>query len=36
MKKLNMMCPIGTTGYGITSLNIYKQLRKTQSLKTTF
>lgn len=28
MQKLNMMCPIGTTGYGITSFNIYKSLRK--------
>jgi glycosyltransferase involved in cell wall biosynthesis len=27
MQKINMMCPIGVTGYGITSLNIYKQLR---------
>jgi glycosyltransferase involved in cell wall biosynthesis len=27
MKKLNMMCPIGQTGYGITSYNIYKSLR---------
>ena len=32
MKKLNMMCPIGTTGYGITSLNIYKQLRKSYKI----
>lgn len=28
MKKLNMMCPIGITGYGITSFNIYKSLRQ--------
>lgn len=28
MKKLNMMCPINFTGYGITSFNIYKCLRK--------
>jgi glycosyltransferase involved in cell wall biosynthesis len=27
MNKLNMMCPIGVTGYGITSFNIYKKLR---------
>lgn len=27
MKKLNMMCPINFTGYGITSYNIYKTLR---------
>jgi glycosyltransferase involved in cell wall biosynthesis len=27
MKKLNMMCPINFTGYGITSYNIYKELR---------
>jgi glycosyltransferase involved in cell wall biosynthesis len=26
MKKLNINCPIGTTGYGITSLNIVKAL----------
>jgi len=29
MEKINMMCPIGTTGYGITSFNIYKALRKS-------
>lgn len=28
MKKINLMCPIGLTGYGITSLNIYKELNK--------
>ena len=28
MHKLNMICPIGVTGYGITSFNIYKSLRK--------
>lgn len=28
MQKINMMCPIGVTGYGITSFNIYKELRK--------
>lgn len=28
MQKINMMCPIGLTGYGITSFNIYKSLRK--------
>ena len=28
MQKLNLNCPIGLTGYGITSLNIYKELRK--------
>lgn len=28
MKKINMMCPIGLTGYGVTSFNIYKSLRK--------
>lgn len=28
MKDLNMMCPIGGTGYGITSLNIFKELSK--------
>lgn len=28
MNKLNLMCPIGHTGYGITSFNIYKSLRK--------
>lgn len=27
MNKLNMMCPINFTGYGITSFNIYKCLR---------
>ena len=27
MQKLNMMCPINFTGYGITSYNIYKSLR---------
>lgn len=26
MKKININCPIGSTGYGITSLNIVKQL----------
>jgi glycosyltransferase involved in cell wall biosynthesis len=26
MNKLNMSCPIGVTGYGITSFNIYKSL----------
>lgn len=26
MKKININCPIGTTGYGITSLNIVKHL----------
>jgi glycosyltransferase involved in cell wall biosynthesis len=26
MKNINMVCPIGYTGYGITSLNILKQL----------
>jgi glycosyltransferase involved in cell wall biosynthesis len=26
MKNLNLNCPIGNTGYGITSFNIYKQL----------
>lgn len=28
MKKININCPIGTTGYGITSLNIVKELYK--------
>lgn len=28
MQKLNLMCPINFTGYGITSYNIYKQLRE--------
>lgn len=28
MNKLNLMCPLGQTGYGITSFNIYKSLRK--------
>lgn len=28
MQKLNMACPIGITGYGITSFNIYKSLKK--------
>lgn len=28
MQKLNMNCPIGQTGYGITSYNIYKALKK--------
>lgn len=28
MKKINLMCPIGYTGYGITSLNIAKELDK--------
>jgi len=28
MKKINMMCPINFTGYGITSFNIYKKLRE--------
>jgi glycosyltransferase involved in cell wall biosynthesis len=27
MQKLNLMCPINFTGYGITSFNIYKSLR---------
>jgi glycosyltransferase involved in cell wall biosynthesis len=27
MQKLNLNCPLGLTGYGITSLNIYKELR---------
>lgn len=28
MQKLNLMCPINFTGYGITSFNIYKCLRE--------
>jgi len=28
MQKLNLMCPLGFTGYGITSYNIYKGLRE--------
>lgn len=28
MQKLNLMCPMGLTGYGVTSYNIYKELRK--------
>ncbi len=28
MQKVNMMCAIGGTGYGITSYNIWKELRK--------
>jgi glycosyltransferase involved in cell wall biosynthesis len=28
MKNLNLNCPIGFTGYGITSLNIFKELQK--------
>lgn len=28
MNKLNMMCPINFTGYGITSFNIFKSLRE--------
>lgn len=28
MQKINMMCPVGITGYGITSFNIYKSLRE--------
>jgi len=28
MQKLNLMCPINFTGYGITSFNIYKCLRQ--------
>jgi glycosyltransferase involved in cell wall biosynthesis len=28
MKKININCPIGSTGYGITSLNIVKSLNK--------
>jgi len=28
MQKINMMCAMGVTGYGITSYNIYKSLRK--------
>lgn len=28
MQKLNLMCAMGLTGYGITSYNIYKELRK--------
>lgn len=28
MKSLNLNCPIGGTGYGITSLNIFKELYK--------
>jgi glycosyltransferase involved in cell wall biosynthesis len=30
MKKLNLNCPIGGTGYGITSLNIFKQLNEKE------
>jgi glycosyltransferase involved in cell wall biosynthesis len=32
MQKLNMACPIGVTGYGITSFNIYKSLRKNTDI----
>lgn len=28
MQNLNMICPLGGTGYGIASLNIYKELSK--------
>ena len=28
MLKLNLLCPINSTGYGISSYNIYKELRK--------
>lgn len=28
MQKINMVCPIGVTGYGITSFNIYRNLRE--------
>ena len=28
MQKLNLMCPINFTGYGISSYNIYRELRK--------
>lgn len=33
MQKLNMSCPIGVTGYGITSFNIYKCLRKKTDIR---
>ena len=33
MQKLNMSCPIGVTGYGITSHNIYKCLRKNIDIR---
>jgi hypothetical protein len=32
MQKLNLMCPMGLTGYGVTSYNIYKELRKRLDL----
>ncbi len=28
MQNLNMICPLGGTGYGIASINIYKELLK--------
>jgi glycosyltransferase involved in cell wall biosynthesis len=33
MNKLNVNCPIGKTGYGITSLNIVKELDKINNLQ---
>lgn len=32
MKRINLMCPINPTGYGITSYNIYKELRKLHDI----
>jgi len=33
MNKLNMQCPIGFTGYGITSYSIYERLTKKEDLE---
>jgi glycosyltransferase involved in cell wall biosynthesis len=33
MKKININCPVGKTGYGITSLNILKKLSLIQDLE---
>ena len=33
MKKININCPVGSTGYGITSLNIIKNLDQIQNLE---
>lgn len=32
MKNINMVCPIGYTGYGITSLNIFKELSNRSNI----
>ena len=33
MKKINLNCPVGKTGYGITSLNILKNLTRIEDLQ---